>query len=89
MDTKSETRHANHQADETREHARHDSPHEIKPKLDTKRETRHANCHMRRRGNTRDTSRDMRLKLQWIQIAKYDTRISRRDEETHETQDAM
>ena len=85
MGTKSDTRHANHQT--RRGNTRHEPRHETKTKMDTKRETRHAN-HQIRRGNKRDTSRDMKLKLKWIQSARNDTRITRRDEETHVTRAA-
>ena len=84
MDTKSETRHANHHTHEMRKHTRHDPRHETKTIMDTKSETRHAN-HQMTRGNTRDTSRDMRLKLKWMQSGRHDTGITRRDDETHET----
>ena len=77
--TNRETRHANHHADKTRKHTSHEPRHETKTKMDTKSDTRHAN-HQMTRGNTSDTSRDLRLKLKWIQSARNDMRITRRDE---------
>ena len=62
--------------DGARKHTRHEPRNETKTKIDTKREARHAN-HQMRRGNKRDTSRAMRLKLKLIQSARHDTRITR------------
>ena len=86
MDTKREARHANHQMrrGRTRDTSR---DMRIKLKWIQSARKRPAN-HQTRRRNTRDSSRDMRLKLKWIQSARHDTRITRRDEETHETRAA-
>ena len=58
--------------------------------MDTKNETRHAN-HQMTPGNTRDTGRDIRLKLKWIQRARHDMRITTemRRRKTQETSSDM